>query len=428
MKSRLLKLALAVALIFVALPSLTRTRAADVTIKFWHTYNETSPENKMLSETLIPSFEKANPGIKVESVPVPYDGYRQSLITAMAGGEGPDVARIDIIWSPELAKLGALAPLSDLLGADFDTYAKAVFPGPLATNFYQGKYYGVPLDTNTRVWLYNADTYKAAGVEVPKTIADLEKSCEAFKKAGFPAFADGGTYGWALLPWIWTLGGSITDKDATKATGHLNSPETIAAVNWLKARIDEGCFGAGFRGSGDDNNANFFANKLGAVLDGPWAIAGAAQQRPDFKISTATVPAGKGGSISVIGGENIVLMSYSKNQEAALKFIRFTLSDEYQLKMSETGQITVLTKLIDSDYYKTHPYYGVYLEQLKTAQPRTVHPSWNKVEEVITNATQKIIRGEGDAKAILDEAAKEVDAMLAEGGTGAPAAPATPAK
>ncbi len=420
MKHRLLSLVITCALITFTLISTAHVRAATVTLKFWHTYNETSPENKMLTETLIPAFEKANPDIKVESVPVPYDGYRQSLITAMAGGEGPDVARIDIIWSPELAKLGALAPLSDLMGKDFDAYANAVFPGPLATNFYQGKYYGLPLDTNTRVWLYNENTYKTAGVSVPKTIEDVEKSCAAFKKAGIPAFADGGTYGWALLPWIWTLGGSITNKEATKATGYLNSKDTVAAVNWLKARIDDGCFGAGFRGSGDDNNANFFSNKLGAILDGPWAIAGAQQQYPNFKISTAMMPTGKGGSISVIGGENIAMLSYSKNQAAVLKFIQFTMSDEYQLKMSETGQITVLSKLIDSDYYKNHPYYGVYLAQLKTAQPRTVHPSWNKIEEAITNATQKIVRGEGDTQQVLDEVAAEVDGMLAEGGTGAP--------
>src|SRR5215207_7908483 len=72
-----------------------------VTITFWHTYNEVSPENDTLVNTLIPMFEEQNPNIHVESVPYPYDGFRQALLTAAAAGEGPDLVRLDIIWSPE---------------------------------------------------------------------------------------------------------------------------------------------------------------------------------------------------------------------------------------------------------------------------------------------------------------------------------------
>ncbi len=46
---------------------------------------------------------------------------------------------------------------------DFQTFADAVFPGPLSTNAYKGAYYGLPLDTNTRVFIYNPALYKEAG-------------------------------------------------------------------------------------------------------------------------------------------------------------------------------------------------------------------------------------------------------------------------
>src|SRR5690606_10729622 len=155
------------------------TAQEPVTITFWHTYNEVSPENQTLVETVIPMFEAEHPNIKVESVPYPYDGFRQALLTSAAGGEGPDLVRLEIIWSPEFAEQGILMNLSEQM-PDFEEYAAAVFPGPLSTNAYNGSYYGLPLDTNTRVLIYNPALLAQAGIDAPaETIDDLRAQCEA---------------------------------------------------------------------------------------------------------------------------------------------------------------------------------------------------------------------------------------------------------
>lgn len=400
---------------------ISAVRAQDVvTIKFWHTYNETSPENEMLANRLIPLFEQEHPDIKVESVPYPYDQFRQTMLTALAGEEGPDLARLDIIWSPEFAKLGVLAPLSDVL-PDFQTYADKVFAGPLSTNLYQGKYYGLPLDTNTRVFMYNATIYEAAGfANPPATIDELKAQCEAVKALGEDSFvfSDGGTYGWAVLPWIWSFGGDIASADMTTSDGFLNGEKTVAAYEFLAEMVSGGCFSDGMMGSGFDSGAGYFTNKVSAILDGPWMFPIAAAQYPDFQIQTALMPAGEGGSISVVGGENIVMFANTLQDEArtaaALEFLKFTQSDEYQLKMSETGQLTVLPALLETEYYQTHPYYGIFLEQLKTARARLPHPNWNSIEGVLTDAGQLILRGEMSAQEALDAAVEEIDALLNE--------------
>ena len=72
-------------------------------IKYWHAYSDDSPELKTLESEVIPAFEKSHPGIKVESVPYPYDDLHQKLLTATAGGTLPCLVRSDIIWVPELA-------------------------------------------------------------------------------------------------------------------------------------------------------------------------------------------------------------------------------------------------------------------------------------------------------------------------------------
>lgn len=387
-----------------------------VTITFWHTYNEISAENSMLTETLIPLFEEQHPNINVESLPQPYGEFRQALLTSLAGGEGPDLARIDIIWSPEFAQLGGLMEL-DTTMPDFQELADQTFPGPLATNLYNGHYYGLPLDTNTRVWVYNQAVLDAAGIEAPPaTIEELREQCAAVQGTGEAvyAFADGGTYGWAVVPWIYSFGGAITNPEATQATGYLNSPETVAAYEFLKEMVDSGCFAKSMAGSGEDVNNMYFTNQAAAILDGPWFYAMAEGQYPDFEVKSTLLPAGPGGSASVVGGENIVIFANTQHPEEAMEFLRFTQSEEYQLAMSEVGQITVRNDLLESDFYANHPYYGIYLEQLETAVPRVVHPRWTEMEELLTNVGQMILMGEMPAQEALDLAAEEIDAILQE--------------
>lgn len=391
-------------------------RAADpVTITFWHTYNFDSDENKTLVEKVIPMFEKANPDIKVESQAVPYPDFRQKLLTAIAGGTPPDVARLDIIWSPEFAKLGAIEKLDGYAG--FNALRNGVFKGPLSTNAYQGGYYGLPLDTNTQIMLYNADALKAAGVSAPKTMSDLQGFLTKLqKKDGDKVTQYGivvpGPYNWNLLPWIWSNGGAVTDDKITKATGYLNSARTVATItmlnNWLKA----GLIAPTLVGAGLGSWEGLGANQYVGGQDGPWAYPALKKQYPNLNITHALFPRGAGGSVSVVGGENIAIFKDSKSKDAAWKFVQFMLSSPAQLTMATTGQIPVINAALNDPFIKNHPYYGLYLEQLKTAKARTVHPAYPKMEEIMQGAFADIFNGKKSVQQALDEAATKIDDLL----------------
>ncbi len=385
------------------------------TITFWHTYNQDSDENRTLVEKVIPAFEKANPGIKVKSQAIPYPDFRQKLLTSIAGGTVPDVARIDIIWSPEFAKLGAIEKLDGYPG--FANLRNAVFPGPLSTNGWRGSYYGLPLDTNTQVVLYNADVLKAVGLDAPKTFAELKTLLEKTQeKKGDKVvrwgFAVPGPWNWYLLPWIWSNGGSVTDAAVTRATGYLNGPRTVAAIqmlyDWYKAGLIAPTIAQAGLGSWEGMGAGQYV----ATQDGPWAYPALKKQYPNLNLAHALFPAGPGGSISVVGGENIVILKESKKKQAAWKFVQFMLSPEAQLMMARTGQLPVIKAALDDPYIKGHPYFGLYLEQLKTARARPVTPAYPKVKEVIQGAFQEIFLGKKTVQAALDEAAAKVDKLL----------------
>jgi multiple sugar transport system substrate-binding protein len=388
--------------------------AGPVTITFWHNYNEVSPENEMLANTLIPMFEAEHPNIKVESLSVPWEDFRRKLFTSIAGGVAPDLIRSDIIWVPELAEMGALMPLDEVM-PDFEEYKGLVFPGPLSTNYWNGHYYGLPLDTNTKVWLYNKEMYDAAGIAGPaRTIEDLAAQCDAIKAANPDAylFAADGTFAWVFLPWVWSMGGDVLDADLTTASGYLNGPETVAAYEFWLDMYNKGCFAPVVLGDGIDPITGFAQDLYANIDNGPWTYPMIESQFPDKQIHAAPFPAGSAGSIEVVGGEDIVLFQQSQHPEEAAEFIRFIMSTEYQSKMAEVGQIPVRLDLVDSEYIQNHPYYGIFLEQLKTARARPAHPAWSQIDEIIIDTGQRILLGELPPQQALDQAAAEIDALL----------------
>ena len=175
-----------------------------VTITFWGAYGNggNSTQQDALNKTLIPAFEKANPGIKVKYVDIAYDSLLQKLTTSAAGDQLPDLVRADLGWVPQFAQLGVLVPLSTEM-ADFKTLAANTYNGSLATNLNKGKYYGLPLDTNTRVLITSRAALDKAGVsEPPKTFADLESMGAKLKGSGVSLFADSGLGAWNISPWL----------------------------------------------------------------------------------------------------------------------------------------------------------------------------------------------------------------------------------
>jgi multiple sugar transport system substrate-binding protein len=386
-------------------------RAATTTITYWHAYSSDSPEVKTINTVLIPQFERQHPNTDVQAVAIPYDSLHQKLLTATAGGTLPDVVRSDIIWVPELANLGVLAPLDKQL-KDFKALAKVAFPGALGTNKWKGHYYGLPLDTNTRVLMYNGKALAAANMsKPPRTFAQLRTLAARLKGKGTYAFADGGTSGWSILPWIWSGGGSLTNKSLTKSSGYLNSKKSIAAVQMLVNLHRAGTARFLNVDGGAQTSDGLPKEQYATILDGPWMFPIFQSQYPDFNLRTGRVPAGPGGSVSVVGGEDIVMTQSSPHKSEAATFIRFMLSKFAQTEMARVGQMSI-RKDLKSQLTKIHPYYGIFIDQLATARPRTPHPQWPKIDSTLENFVAKAVRGDLTVRQALTQAAREIDGLL----------------
>lgn len=395
-------------------PSESKASEKKVTIEYWHTYSDS--EEKVLVEKIKPMFEAAYPNIELKLTRMPYEGLKDQVIAAVAGDAAPDLMRMDIIWVPELASKGALKKVSDLPG--FDDVKTSVFEGPLQTNIYEGDYYGVPLNTNTKIAIYNADTLKEAGLDhAPATMDELVDAARALKSKDKQGIGISGIHAWGLLPYFWSLGGQVTNEDYTKVDGYLNSPDSIKAletiVNWNKEGLVISALMGGEPGAWDGLKSGQYM----MIDDGPWffsiMLGDAANE---FNVMDKTVrallPTGPGGSHSVVGGEDLVSFTNSKHPEEAWTFMRWMLGEEPQQIMVEAGMIPTnknAAKAIDTT--KT-PYIKEFIDQLNTALPRTPIPQWGEMETIFNLSFEKAIRGDQSAEDALNEAVKQINDVL----------------
>lgn len=402
----------ALALIVALSPRWSAAAQDTVTVTYWHTLSD--PETEKLDE-MIAVFEAANPGIKIE--PSRYaqnqNEFRQVILTALASGDPPDVIRMDIAWVSEFAELGALVAVDELI-PDFDTFKEQFFPAPLQTNFWDGHYYGLPINTNTQVLLYNPAHFEEAGLAAPATIDEfVDAACALSQGEDRYGYAMGGTYFWAPAPLFFAQGGAITDPDITTANGYLNSEASVAAFETLVKLYQDGCMAPNLLGGGIGTEAGFATGLYSMIIDGPWMVDIYASNYPEFEFVFAPVPAGPEGTSSVVGGEDVVLIAGTKRQEAALTWMQFLASEEYQLGVAEVGVMPTLRSLTGHEALPS--YFEVFMEQLETANLRTPSPHWNQMDNIINNAYQYMLRGEKTPKEALDDAVSEIDALLRRG-------------
>jgi multiple sugar transport system substrate-binding protein len=359
-----------------------------VTLTFWNDYNTTDAEASTMANVIIPQFEKENPGIKVDSIQYPYADLLPKFLAAAAAGDPPNLMRSDIIWVPQLASEGVLLPVASLSG--YSSIAANALPGPLATTKWQGVAYALPLDTNTQALFWNKSDFTTAGISgPPTTLSQLYADAAKLTVPSKQQYGLGvdGTDIWNVAPYIWSAGGSLTNGGYTSASGAMNSAGTQGAVTSLVKLLQAGDIGSDFRGGSGavSGETGFPKGEYAMYLDGPWAVPTYSQLKPPPDYGIAPVPSGPAGSVSTVGGEDIVIPRNAANLADTEKFAEFLDSPFAQLAMAKVGQMSAMASDGAQETAAT-PYYSVFVQQLKTAEARPVSPGYSKLDTDFSNA------------------------------------------
>ena len=349
-----------------------------VTLQFWNTYNTTDKELSTMQNVVLKKFEQENPGIKVVAVDFPYAQLEQKFIAAAAAGNPPALLRSDIAWVPSFAAEGLLLDMSKQKWAR--PILKAALPGPLSTNAFQGNYYGIPDDTNTQVLFWNKADFAAANLPgPPTTIAQLWSDIQALTNKSKSQFGLGvdGTDIWNVAPYIWSDGGSFTNNSITTASGYMNGNATEAAIQQLVNLDKAGDIGSDFVGGSGavSGETGFPKGEYAMYIDGAWAVP--TYRNEKFSAyGTALFPAGPGGSVSTVGGEDLVIARDTPNLADSVKLAQFLAGPFAQLQMANQGDLAGY-KTDSAAEIKAQPFLSIFVQQLATARARPVAPGYS---------------------------------------------------
>lgn len=410
---KILAILLSAVLGLAACTALAESSETPVTLNFWHHYSAQSAENETLMNVLIPQFESENPGIKVNAVSHEWAELHDKILVSANSGSLPDVARCDIAWLPEFQKMGVLVALDQEM-PNFAEVSGNLLDSAMSTASIEGGVYALALNTNSKILFYNVAMLEAAGVAVPTTTDEWLAAVRALGGTNANGqqvwgWNEPALSGWNLCPFIWTFGGSLTNEEQTVATGYVNSEATVKAVDAFAALVKEGVL-TGFNSGDIPMTDGFGTGRYAMMLEGPWKIAELEGAYPDVAYGTAPMPAGEGGSISVLGGEDIAMFA-SANKEAAWKFMQFMTSEFAQTEMAKCGQIPVNKAALESDAVKNASY-APFIEAIQTAKARPTVATWTEMDNELSIAMTKVVSGEKTAQEAMDELAVKFDALL----------------
>lgn len=382
-----------------------------VTLHFLNAYNDVT-EIPIMDGVVIPAFEAANPGIKVVDENVPYAGMLQKFIATAAAGDPPNLMRSDIAWVPQLASEGVLLEVSKQKW--FNKVKSEADPGPLSTNYYKGHYYGIPDDTNTQVFFWNKADFAAANLTPPKTYAQMMADAQTLTipSLGQHGLGVDSTDIWNVGPFVWTCGANFTNPKLTTASGYMDSARMQACVQQLVTDEQSGVIGSDMAGGSGSisGETGFPKGQYAMYFDGPWAPT--TYKAEGFTgYGTTTIPKGPGGSISVVGGEDLVIPKDAPNMADTIKFVEFLQGPLAQLAMASAGDMTAY-KTDSANEAKVNPALRVFARQLLTARARPVTQGYAALDSAFSNELAEMLANKVTVAAGLAAATVAANAAL----------------
>ncbi|MFV2000033.1 MAG: ABC transporter substrate-binding protein, partial [Acidimicrobiia bacterium] len=210
-------------------------------------------------------FEECNSDNLTVNVQLLASADAQDQIALDLGTGSPEFEIVQVtnstvgVHSEHLVDLG---PFIDKYAAEFglDDISDALW----ASGTVDGVRLGVPVIANTLHFFYNTQILADNGVTPPTTFAELIGACGVLSAAGFDdSFNMNVSAGWSIdiefLSIIRSIGGDILNDDNTPA---FNSPEGLAAVEYMLAIRDACMSDAGRTFSIDDSQAALQAGEL----------------------------------------------------------------------------------------------------------------------------------------------------------------------
>jgi multiple sugar transport system substrate-binding protein len=333
--------------------------------------------------------------IEVSQLPRNSDDQRQQLVRRLAAGDSSiDLMSLDVVFAPELAQAGFLAPVPGDVASEVSA---GVVPGALQSATWNDKLVAIPFWANTQLLWYRKSVAAAAGLDMTKPVTwdQLVKAAQDQKKL----LSAQGRRAESLTVWfnalIESAGGHIIDKNNTnpdKIQLGFDTPAGKRAAEVMHEVATSGAEGPAFSTSSEDTSATQFESPdAGFMVNWPyvWAQAQTKVQAGTLKQSVpddygwALYPRVDADAPSAppLGGINLGVSKFSRYVDQAYQATVCITSDTNQADYMVTNGNPAASAAVydDPEVQKQYPMADTIRESLQVAAPRPLSPYYSEI-------------------------------------------------
>jgi multiple sugar transport system substrate-binding protein len=363
---------------------------------------------------VIDGFEKRYPGVKVEWIDQPGDGYAEKLLSQASTGQLPDVTNIPPDFAYPLVKQGLLLDV----GAADPKIAEDYVPGGVdGYKFagYEGTF-GYPWYLNTDVNYWNSELMSANGLDPKQPPTNLD---ELIAQAKIMQEKSGGkVYLMSRKPVLMDLvnaGVPVLAPDGRSFT--FNTPEAAAILDKYREAFKEGLMPRDVLTSKYQGNAALFNSRTVAwTTGGGNYISSLAVDNPS--LAPKVVPT-KAFGTPPLYVQGLSIPKNTKNLPAALALARWVTNAENQAAFAHLVNIFPSTKASAND-----PFFSksdgtnsgdakvIAFESLSTAKILEPVQATPAMRDFIDQQFALAISGKTSSKEALDAAVEKCNQLL----------------
>ena len=372
-----------------------------------------------------PEFEAAT-GIHVEFDVQAFPVYNQRMdLELSTGGSSYDIAVLTFTYQGRWLGAGWISPLDEFLTDRNVTPADWQpddFVAQTSMRDAKGQTYGFGIEAGAVImWAARADLLDKAGVELPKTLSDLPKICDAIHgKDNVTAWTGDNLHHWNWPPYLMDMGGNFFKDPPQNLTPTLDTPAAVQSAQLyteLLAKFGpQGVLSYTFDQAMESQLSGRANMRNQAVT---WAIPLVKNPASTVKntVRFAPFPSGSNGWFPGVAINGFGIPAGSKQKGAAWEFIKWALSKETLAKIvKDKGYPSVCRRsVIESEPFKEtltlngQDVGALYLQALERASDagymkyRTV-PVFPMVGDKVNRAMEAIASNQLDASAALKQA------------------------
>jgi multiple sugar transport system substrate-binding protein len=401
----------AIAVIAVATTHQAGASAEEVSLSYF-TFSA-APDHLEDLDAIVAAFEAEHPNVQIEVQTAAFADYFTSLQTQIAGGSAPDTFELNYENFVTYARSGALLDLGPYVGDGIDP--ARYYPLALEGFTDDGIQYGLPATFSDVVLIYNRTLFDEAGLEYPTadwTWADYMTAAEALTDV------EAGVYGgfqpvsfFEFYKSLAQAGGEFFDAEGNAA---FNSPEGVAAAEWLSSKpgtvmptIAE------IGGTPDFDTALFTSGKLAMWHNGIWQFTGLNESGVDYDIVVEPGDVERANAVFMNGA---VVSAATDHPDEAAQWVAFLTGSPttVETRLASSWELpAVADEEAFASYLEITPPDNrqAVLDALDNIALPPVIERQQEMQDIVTQALERIVSDGADIQEALDDAASEVDGL-----------------